>query len=113
MLCPGLLFTEDRVTATVGAGQTPDYRNAGFGFMNNGSLAVDTNAAAGSTYYNGFRMSANGAVYGVASGTIANWIEGVPVTADGAICYEGVASVRFTSGNPITANGFLATIAPA
>lgn len=65
MIAPGMMFTPLRVLVTLGDGIVPDRINNGFGFMNDGSLAIDTGTPTGNLYNNGFRMSPNGAVYGV------------------------------------------------
>lgn len=78
--------------------------------MNDGSLAVDTDVPAGSTFCKGFRLNASGAVYGTTTPTGSEqYIEGIPVTPSGQLLYEAAATVTFASGNPMTANGRLAT----
>lgn len=107
MLTPGLLFSSGRVDITAGAGQTPDFISGGFGFMNDGSLAIDTDAAAGTLYVKGIRVNAaTGAAYGTTSSNASDLhIEGIRISADGAIVYESAAVDHFASGNPVTANG--------
>lgn len=111
MLTPGLLFSSGRVDVTAGAAQTPDFISGGFGFMNDGSLAVDTDAAAGSSYVKGLRMNASGAVYGTTSANSDDLhLEGVRISTAGAIVYESAAADHYASGNPVTANGRFAVI---
>jgi hypothetical protein len=107
MLTPGLTFgTGARVAATIGAGTTPDFSSGGFGFMNGGNLAIDTNAPSGAIYEKGLRLSAVGALYGTTtqSGTDA-WIEGIRISSLGQIVYESANAANFASGNPVTAAG--------
>jgi hypothetical protein len=107
MLVPGLTFgAGSRVAATIGPGTTPDYISQGIGFMNNGNLAIDTNAPTGSNFCKGFILSPSGAVYGK-TGQLAtdSWVEGVRVSALGQIVYESADAANFASGNPITAAG--------
>lgn len=106
MLVPGVIFTSSRVDITAGAAQTPDFFNQGFGFMSDGTLAVDTDAPAGSNFTKGFRQSAAGAVYGTTSANSTDlWIEGIRISTAGQIVYESAATVEFSSRNPITSNG--------
>jgi leucyl aminopeptidase (aminopeptidase T) len=111
MLVPGMPFSSSRVDITAGAAQAPDFFNQGFGFMNDGTLAVDTNVPAGSNFTKGIRQSAAGAVYGTttAAGTDL-WLEGIRITTLGQIVYESAAATGFASGNPITSNGRFAVI---
>lgn len=112
MLAPGCTFSSGRVTVTAGAGTVPDFRGpGGIGFMNNGSLAIDTNAPAGTSFIKGFRISAAGALYGTTtpSGTDV-WIEGIRVSSLGQIVYESAAAAGYASGNPVTSNGRFAVI---
>jgi len=106
MLVPGVVFTSGRVDITTGAGQTPDFFNQGFGFMNDGSLAVDTDAAAGSNYTKGIRQSAAGAIYGTTSTNATDvWLEGIRISSTGVLVYESAAATSYSSRNPITAAG--------
>lgn len=110
MLVPGMVFSSGRVDITAGAGQTPDYINQGVGFMNDGSLVVDTNAPAGSIFYGGLRLSATGAVYGTTSANASDvWNSGIRMSATGQLVYEAAAVTAFQNGNPITSNGRFAT----
>lgn len=105
MLVPGVTFVSGRVDITAGAGQTPDYINQGFGFMNDGSLAVDTNAPAGTSYVKGFRMNASGAVYGTTSRNSDDvYHEGIRRATSGALVYELAAATNYSSRNPVTSN---------
>ncbi len=78
--------------------------------MNDNSLAVDTNAPAGSLYRAGIRQSAAGAFYCTtsAAGT-DNWVGGIRVSNVGQIVYEAAAAVSFQNGDPATSNGRFAT----
>lgn len=105
MLVPGVVFTSGRVDITAGAAQTPDFFNQGFGFMNDGSLAVDTDAPSGSVYVKGFRMSSNGALYGTTSRNADDvYAEGIRRATSGAIVYESAAATGYSSRNPVTSN---------
>ncbi len=111
MLTPGLVFSSGRVDITVGAGQAPDVMNQGLGFMNDGSLAVNTSAPSGTNYMAGLRLSAAGAVYGTTSTAGSDvWIGGVRVSASGQLVYEAAAATAYNNGNPLTSNGRFATI---
>lgn len=105
MLVPGMTYVSGRVDITAGAGQTPDFINQGFGFMNDGSLAVDTNAPSGTNYVKGFRTNANGAVYGTTSRNATDvYEEGVRRATTGALVYELAAATGYSSRNPVTSN---------
>lgn len=107
----GLTISGGRVSITAGAGQVPNFLNQGVGFMNNGSLALDTNAPAGGIYNNGFAVSANGALYGttVLSGT-DDYQAGARRSAAGAVVYVVGAATQVNNGNPQDAAGTLACI---
>jgi hypothetical protein len=105
MLVPGVIFSSGRVDITAGAGQTPDFINQGFGFMSDGSLAVDISAPSGDFYYKGFRMSSVGAVYGTVSTDPSDvYHEGIRRTTEGLLVMEVADPIAFSSGNPVTAN---------
>lgn len=111
MLVPGLTFTSGRVEITAGAGIVPNFFNQGLGFMNDGSLAVDTDVPTGSVYRAGFRISPNGAIYGVdeAASTPSHSIQGLLVEASGRLIYDSVMAIDvYTSGNPVDTDGVLA-----
>lgn len=111
MLVPGLVYSSGRVDITAGAGQAPNFFNQGFGFMNDGSLAVDTNAPAGSVYVKGFRISASGAVYGTTSRNASDvYEEGIRRATSGAIVYEVAAATGYSSRNPVTSNNAFGAI---
>jgi hypothetical protein len=57
VLAPGMQISGQAVFATVGAGTTPSFINQSIGFMADGSLALDTNAPAGSFYKAGLQQS--------------------------------------------------------
>jgi hypothetical protein len=107
VLTPGLTFgAGSRVAATIGAGTTPDFLSEGFGFMNGGNLAIDTNAPAGNVYEKGLRLSAVGALYGTTAQAASDaWVEGIRVSSLGQIVYESANAANFASGNPVTAAG--------
>lgn len=112
MIAPGMTFSSGRVTVTAGAGQVPDYINEGIGFMNNGSLAVDTNAPGATVQSDaGLAISPTGAIFGTTSqaGTDV-WISGFRVSAAGQLVYEAAAAVNYNNGNPLTSAGNFATI---
>jgi hypothetical protein len=105
MLVPGVVFTSGRVDITAGAGQTPDFINQGFGFMNDGSLAVDTNAPADGAFYKGFHMSDSGAVFGTTTRGVTDvYHEGIRRSTGGQIVYESAAASAYSSRNPVTSN---------
>lgn len=81
----------------------------GFGVAANGTLCIDTNAPAGSLYCKGFRINANGALYGTTTTTGSLSIEGVRVSDAGAVVYAAAAPQAYVNGNPIRTNGALAT----
>ncbi len=78
--------------------------------MNDGSLAVDTDAPSGDFWRAGIRQSAAGAFYGTttAAGT-DNWVGGIRVSNIGQIVFEAAAAVNFQNGDPATSNGRFAT----
>jgi hypothetical protein len=113
MLAPGaILSATGNLPITAGAGQVPNYINQGVGFMNNGSVAIDTNVpAAAATFNGGIAQSAAGALHGtVAPAGTDGTIAGIRVSALGQVVYEAAAAVLFSSGNGITSNGRLATV---
>lgn len=110
MLAPGSVFNSGRVDITAGASQDPDFFNQGVGFMNDGSLAVDTDAPAGSLFRGGVRQSSSGAFYGTTSVAGSDiWVQGIRVSALGQLVYEAAAAVAFQNGNPQTSNGRFAS----
>lgn len=111
MIVPGSVFTSGRLDITAGAGQTPNFFNQGFGFMNDGSLAVDTNVPTGSFFTKGLRQSAAGALYGTTSSSSNDlYLEGVRISPSGQIVYESAAATGYSSRNPVTANSRLGVI---
>lgn len=77
--------------------------------MDNGDIAIDTDTPAGSFYRNGIRQSEVGAFYGTTSANSSDvWIEGIRVSAEGAIVYEVADPTFWENGNPFTSNGRLA-----
>lgn len=104
MLVPGFTFSSGRVSITAGSGQVPDHINQGLGFMDDGSLAVDTDAPSGSIFYGGFRVSPNGAIYGVeeSASSPSHYISGLLVEATGRLIYDtAMAVTAHVNGNPI------------
>jgi hypothetical protein len=105
MLVPGVTFVSGRVDITAGAAQTPDFINQGFGFMNDGSLAVDTNAPSSGIYYKGFQMNSSGAVHGTTVRSAGDvYHEGIRRTTIGQLVYELAAATGYSSRNPVTSN---------
>lgn len=110
-LSPSLTISGGRVSITAGAAQAPNFIAGGAGFMNNGSLAIDTNAVAGNAADNGFAQNASGAYYGTT--TLAgtdDYQAGLRRSAAGALVYVVGAGTGFSNGNPIDANGALACV---
>ncbi len=110
MLVPGLLFSLGRVAITAGAGQVPDFINQGVGFMNDGSLAVDTDAPSSPAFDGGIAVSSAGAVHGTTTtaGTDV-YIQGLRVSAVGQLVYEAADPAGYTNGNPFTTAGSFST----
>jgi hypothetical protein len=111
MIVPGELFTGTQITVTRGLGTTATQILQGFGFMNDGSLALDTTAvpATPASITKGVAQNASGAAYSTtAQNASDSWIEGVRVSAAGALVVEVAAAAGFSNGNPITAGGNLA-----
>lgn len=101
-LAPGMKFDgSGRIVTTSGAGQVADFINQGAGFMNDGSLAIDTNApAATPTFINGFAVNASGAMHGK-TGTLGTdiFMEGVRISVLGQVVYGTTVAVAFNNGN--------------
>jgi hypothetical protein len=105
MLAPGSVFTSGRVDITAGAAQTPDFFFGGFGFMSDGSLAVDTGAVSGTRATKGIAQSAAGAIYGTTSRNASDvYLEGVRISISGQLVYESAAATGYSSRNPVTSN---------
>ncbi len=100
------------VNATIGAATAADRQGqGGFGFMNNGDLAIDTDAPAGSTYVKGIRLNTSGALYGTTATNVTDvWLEGIRISVSGQLVYEIAAATGYTSRNPITANGIFSVV---
>jgi hypothetical protein len=110
-IAPGLTISGGRVLITAGAGQVPDFINQGVGFMNNGSLAIDTNAVAGSAFKDGFAQNTSGAFYGTTTTSATDVYEGgARRSLAGAVVYIVGAATQYGNGNPQDANGALACI---
>lgn len=105
MIVPGCTYNSvGRVDITSGPGTVPNRFHGGFGFMTDGSLAMDTDAAAGNFYTNGFRQSAAGAIYHFAGVGTVNSNGGYRMSATDQLCTS--------TASPDTTNsldGFVAT----
>lgn len=79
--------------------------------MNDGSVAIDTNAPAGAIVYDGgIAQSPAGAFYGTVTPAATDvWQAGVRVSNLGQIVYEVAVAVEIDNGNGVTANGRFAT----
>lgn len=109
MLVPGMVYNvAGSVTVTTGAAITPDFINQGFGFMNNGSLALDLDPPVGDFYVKGFRVSAAGAIYALQIPSTGGFHEGIYRNEDGRLVYDVANPVTFTSRNPISVNDLFA-----
>lgn len=114
MIVAGVTFSGQEVLATIANDVEPDIIKDGIGLMDDGSLAIDTATPAGAIYVKGFRMSPLGAVYGEEGGTVVNFLQGVGVTAAGAIAYVLDDSPDvFVNGNPVLHTGELTVEAVA
>lgn len=107
MLFPGVTFTGDKVSATIASGVTPDVIQSGVGFMDDGSVAIDTAAPAGDIYVQGFRRSAAGAIYGTTSTNDSHATQGVLVNDSGQLVYVDADPDVFVNGNPVHHTGEL------
>lgn len=105
-LAPGCkVDASGRIVTTSGAGQVADFINQGIGFLNDGSVAVDTNApAANPTFVNGIAVNASGALHGKTAtlGTDV-FLEGIRVSVLGQVCYGTTVPVSFQNGNGVVA----------
>lgn len=109
MLVPGLTFSGNEAVVARSLGQVANQILQGFGFLSDGvTLALDTTAVPSPvpSFTKGIAQNASGAAYTV---TVQNatdvWVEGIRVSAAGAIVVEVNPAVEYASGNPITANG--------
>lgn len=109
MLAPGMTITGAQIVTTASAGQVPDYLSQGIGFMNDGSLALDTDTPDGSTYRAGIRQNADGAFY-VTTDTDGSdvWIGGLRVSALGQLVAAEDTATIYVNGNPLASTGALA-----
>ena len=111
-LAPGSTFTGTGQTkVTAGAGQAPNFINNGVGFMNDGSIAINTSTPGATVQYDGgIAQSAAGAFHGTTTpaGTDV-YAAGVRVSALGQIVYEVAVATSYSNGNGVTANGRFAT----
>lgn len=115
MLAPGATFTNGKLKVSGGSAKVPDFINQGVGFMNDGSVAIDTDSPTGSRYRAGIRQNASGAFFATAttSGTDI-YIGGIRVSTAGALVYENDGTVLgYSNGNPYTATALAVTGATA
>jgi hypothetical protein len=112
MLAPGISFNGTQVMVTAGAATTAAVINGGYGFMANGSLALDTDAPAGNSYAGfGIRLNTTGALYATLTSDPSDVIcGGLRVTQTGALVYEVAAATHIEQGNPMTANDRFAVV---
>jgi hypothetical protein len=110
MLINGL----NQVAVNRALGNTSDIIYGGFGFKNTAQrlLCMDENAPSGNFWVNGFRVSSTGCIF-IVVGTDPSdvWHSGLRRTTQGQLVIEEGVGVSFVNGNPLTANGVLATIA--
>lgn len=111
MLAPGsVLSAAGRLFATIGANTLPDFFNEGIGYMNNGSVAMDTNVNNSFIYSGGLAQNLAGALFVTltqdASDIFVNGLR-VSIIDNGALVIEGADAVNFSNGNGITAAGNL------
>lgn len=103
----------DQVQTTQGAGQAADFISGGIGFMNNGRLALDSNApAANATFDNGIAQNATGAIHFTTTvlGT-DNFVSGLRVSALGQLVIQNAAVQVYNNGQGMrSANGQLCAI---
>lgn len=112
MIVPGCLYNSTgRLDISSAAGIVPNYFHGGFGFMTDGTLAMDSNAPAGNFYTAGFRQSANGAIYHVSGAGTSYNAGGYRMTATDQLCTIGSAPDVFSNLDGfIAASGRLNTI---
>lgn len=78
--------------------------------MNSGALAVDTGPISGDIYYRGFRVSPDGAIYGIdeAIATPSHSIDGLLVEESGRLIFDILLPVNnFVNGNPVSVDGVI------
>lgn len=110
MLAPGMTVNASgRISVTMGAGTVPAFFNEGWGFMANGSLALDTDAPTGDVWQRGFRKSPAGALYAntVTAGSDV-YIDGLRVSTGGRLRVEAANGASYVNGTPLTAAGLVA-----
>jgi|SRR5882724_5957987 len=111
MLAPGaVLGANGRLFATIGANTLPDFFNEGIGFMNNGSVAMDTNTNNTFRYSGGFAINLAGALFvTITSDPSDIYINGLRISIidNGALVVESANAASFSNGNGITAAGNL------
>lgn len=111
MLAPGaVLSATGRLFATIGANTLPDFFNEGVGFMNNGSVAMDSNVANSPSYAGGVSRNLAGALFVTTTTDPTDvYVNGLRVSVidNGAIIIESADATSFSNGNGITAAGSL------
>lgn len=112
MIAPGMTFFADgRANTTTGAALVADFVNEGVGFMNDGSVAFDSDPPVGDHWKEGTRLNDSGAIYitGVTDPSDV-YLSGLRHTTIGQLIIEaGVAPTDFVNGNPITPAGLFAS----
>lgn len=74
--------------------------------MNNGNLALDTNAPSGTVGNSGFSQNASGSIFATTVPSATDvYIAGVRVSVLGQLIVESADAATFSNGNPITAGG--------
>jgi hypothetical protein len=109
-LAPGVTISAaGRLFATIGPGTVANFYNQGIGLMANQSVAMDTNAPAGTIFNDGYAVSANGALYVKVATQLATdvWVGGLRTSILGQIIVESADAVTYCNGNGITAAGNL------
>lgn len=120
MLVQGLTFLSplgNQVFITVSINPKPDYFAHGFGWMNDGSLAVNISPVPHGTsvsYNKGFAFGPKGAVYATPTQSSDDvYLEGIRVSAMGALVLEANLADTYHSGNALILDGCLASSVPA
>lgn len=110
MLAPGsVLSAAGRLFATIGANTLPDFFNEGVGYMNNGSVAMDS-AANSPVYAGGLAYNLAGALLVTLTQDVSDtFVNGLRISgiSNGALVVESADAVSFSNGNGITAAGNL------
>lgn len=112
MLAPGMVINaSNRVVVNSAAGNAADFVYGGYGFKNDGSLALNTNAPTATAKSNGgIAVNNSGSIFVTTSMAATDvWISGLRVSASGQLVVEAANGVSFVNGNPLTAAGVFAT----